>query len=84
MNDREFFCQRHQAEFPTFNRVLDALPLTQFTYRPHDRSPSTLDLVWTLATIMACQTPHFFDACRPSWRGSLILSIQPALSFQRF
>ena len=55
MNDREFFCQRHQAEFPTFNRVLDALPLTQFTYRPHDRSPSTLDLVWTLANEMtAC------------------------------
>src|SRR2546421_10063047 len=57
MNDREFFCQRHQAEFPTFNRVLDALPLTQFTYRPHDRSPSTLDLVWTLANEMAaCST----------------------------
>src|SRR5437879_11798752 len=57
MNDREFFCQRHQAEFPTFNRVLDALPLTQFTYRPHDRAPSTLDLVWTLANEMAaCST----------------------------
>ena len=57
MNDREFFCQRHRAEFPTFNRVLDALPLTQFTYRPHDRSPSTLDLVWTLANEMtACSS----------------------------
>jgi uncharacterized damage-inducible protein DinB len=57
MNDREFFCQRHQAEFSTFKRVLDALPLTQFTYRPHERSPSTLDLVWTLANEMtACST----------------------------
>ena len=53
MNDREFFCQRHQAESATFKRVLDALPLTQFGYRPHERSPSTLDLVWTLASEMA-------------------------------
>jgi len=57
MNDREFFCRRHQVEFPTFKRVLDALPLTQFNYRPHERSPSTLDLVWTLACEMnACAT----------------------------
>jgi uncharacterized damage-inducible protein DinB len=57
MNDQEFFCRRHQAEFPTFKRVLDALPLTQFTYRPHERSPSTLDLVWTLACEnAACST----------------------------
>jgi uncharacterized damage-inducible protein DinB len=72
MNDREFFCQRHQAEFPTFTRVLDALPLSQFTYRPHERSPSTLDLVWTLASEMnACSTMiekgevHWADAQAP-------------------
>ena len=57
MNDREFFCKRHQAEFPTFKSVLAALPLAQFTYRPHERSPSTLDVVWTLANeIDACST----------------------------
>jgi uncharacterized damage-inducible protein DinB len=57
MNDREFFCQRHQAEFPTFKSVIAALPLAQFTYRPHERSPSTLDVVWTLANeIGACST----------------------------
>jgi uncharacterized damage-inducible protein DinB len=57
MNDREFFCQRHQAEYPTFNRVLDALPLAQYTYRPHERSPSTLEVVWTLAgENAACST----------------------------
>ena len=57
MNDREFFCKRHQTEFPTFKRVLDALPSAQFAYRPHERSPSTLDLVWTLACEMAaCST----------------------------
>src|SRR2546430_15895532 len=57
MNDREFFCQRHQTELPAFQRVLAALPLNQFEYRPHERSPSTLDLVWTLANEMAaCST----------------------------
>ena len=72
MNDREFFCQRHQAESGTFKRVLGALPLTQFTYRPHERSPSTLDLVWTLASEMAaCSTMidqgevHWADAPAP-------------------
>lgn len=57
MNDREFFCHRHQAEAATFNRVLDALPLSHFTYRPHERSPSALDLVWTITSEMAaCAT----------------------------
>jgi uncharacterized damage-inducible protein DinB len=53
MNDREFFCKRHQIEFKTFTTVLGALPLNEFAYRPHERSPSTLDLVWTLAGEMA-------------------------------
>ncbi|MFN2572277.1 MAG: DinB family protein [Gemmatimonadales bacterium] len=57
MNDREFFCQRHQVESATFKRVLDALPQDQFTYQPHERSPSALALVWTLANEMAaCST----------------------------
>ena len=57
MNDHEFFCKRHQVEYATFKRVLEALPLTQFAYRPHERSPSTLDVVWTLASEMAaCST----------------------------
>jgi hypothetical protein len=49
MDDREFFCKRHRAEFPTFMKVLEAMPVDQFDYRPHARSPSALDLVWTLA-----------------------------------
>ena len=49
MTDREFFCKRHQVEFPTFERVLRAMPTDRFDYRPHERSPSALELVWTLA-----------------------------------
>ncbi len=56
MDDREFFCKRHRAEFPTFVKVLEAMPVDQFAYRPHERSPSALDLVWTLANEMAACT----------------------------
>jgi hypothetical protein len=56
MDDREFFCKRHPAEFPTFMKVLEAMPVDQFAYRPHERSPSALDLVWTLANEMAACT----------------------------
>lgn len=56
MDDREFFCMRHRAEFPTFMNALEAMPVDQFAYRPHERSPSALDL-WTLANEMAvCAT----------------------------
>lgn len=57
MDDREFFCKRHRAEFPTFKKVLEAMPSDQFAYRPHERSPSALEVVWTLASEMAaCAT----------------------------
>jgi len=57
MNDREFFCKRHRVEFSTFQRVLGAMPPEQFNYRPHERSPSAHELVWTLACEMsACIT----------------------------
>jgi hypothetical protein len=66
MDDREFFCKRHRAEFPTFMKVLEAMPVGQFAYRPHERSPSALDLVWTLANEMAACTTH-----DRQWRGPL-------------
>ena len=53
MNEREFFCKRHRIEFPTFKRVLETLPIDRFDYRPHERSMSALEIVWTLAQEMA-------------------------------
>jgi len=50
MTSREFFIERRRAEHPVFLRVLDAIPASGASYRPHDRSPSTEQLVWTLAT----------------------------------
>jgi uncharacterized damage-inducible protein DinB len=50
MEDREFFRDRHRAEQTTFKRVIEALPKDRFDYRPHERSPSTKELVWVLAS----------------------------------
>jgi len=48
MTTREFFLQQRKAEQPTFLKVLKALPKDQLSYKPHERSPSAEQLVWTL------------------------------------
>lgn len=48
MTQREFFVERRKAELPVFLKVLRALPEDQLSYRPHERSPSAEELVWTL------------------------------------
>jgi hypothetical protein len=67
MTEREFFLDRRQAESGAFHRVLDALPRDHFDYRPHDRSPSARELVWTLAseTRAGCD---LIDSGRLDWR----------------
>jgi len=55
MTNREFYLQRREAEFPAFMNVLKALPPDQLRYRPHERSPSAEQIVWTLAReLKAC------------------------------
>jgi uncharacterized damage-inducible protein DinB len=49
MTTRDFFLQRREAEFPAFLRVLRALPKDRLSYKPHERSPSAEQLVWTIA-----------------------------------
>ena len=48
MTSREFFVERRRAEHPVFMRVLEAIPESGLHYRPHERAPSTQDVVWTL------------------------------------
>lgn len=50
MTTREFYLQRRQAELPAFLRVLRALPKEHLGYKPHERSPSAEQLVWTLTS----------------------------------
>lgn len=50
----EFYLKRAKAEFPVFLKVLRALP-SDLSYKPHDRSPSAEQLVWTVtAELKAC------------------------------
>ena len=50
MTVREFYIERRRAETPVFLNVLKALPADRLGYRPHDRSPSAEQLVWTLTS----------------------------------
>jgi uncharacterized damage-inducible protein DinB len=56
MTMREFLQSRRKAEYPVFVNVLKALPAGRFDYRPHERSPSAAEIVWTLGreTTMCC------------------------------
>src|SRR5262245_24979506 len=47
MTLREFYLKRATAEFPVFLKVLKASP-KDLSYKPHDRSPSAEQLVWTI------------------------------------
>src|SRR5580765_6035816 len=46
---REFYLERLKAEVPTFLKVLEALPEQQMDYKPHERSPSARQRMWTIA-----------------------------------
>jgi uncharacterized damage-inducible protein DinB len=50
MTLREFFVERRRAENPAFLNVLKSVPAAGLTYRPHERSPSTEQLIWTLTS----------------------------------
>lgn len=67
MTLRDFLQSRRQAEYPVFTKVLKALPTGRFNYRPHERSPSAAEIVWTLAleTRACCD---LVDAGRMNWK----------------
>ena len=48
MTTRRFLQERRQTEHGAFTRVIEALPRDRFDYRPHERSPSSAEIVWTL------------------------------------
>lgn len=48
MTSREFYLERRKAELPVFLRVLHAIPPGSIAYKPHERSPSAEQIVWTL------------------------------------
>ena len=48
MTSREFWLERRRAENPVFLRVMQAVPADRADYRPHERSPSAQQIMWTL------------------------------------
>ena len=55
MTLREFYVERLRAERPAFLAVLKSIPPEKAAYKPHDRSPSAEQLVWTLTgELQAC------------------------------
>ena len=48
MNERDFFLARRKAEKEIFLRVIRALPEGKLDYKPHEKSPSALQIVGTL------------------------------------
>jgi hypothetical protein len=50
MTLREFYLERRRAEVPVFLSVLKAVPTDHPSYKPHDRSPSAEQLVWTVTS----------------------------------
>src|SRR5215470_15973418 len=49
-NNREFFIQRWEQEYPAFVRVFRALPANRLDFRPHPRSRSAGELVALLVS----------------------------------
>jgi uncharacterized damage-inducible protein DinB len=50
MTNREFCIARRKAEFPTFVKVLKAVPQGKLDYRPDPRSRTAAELAWVLAS----------------------------------
>lgn len=67
MSTRTFFLERRKAELPVFLNVLRALPADRLDYRPHERSPSAEQLVWTLSNELRSGVEAARDG-RTEWR----------------
>ncbi|HJP58615.1 MAG TPA: DinB family protein [Gemmatimonadaceae bacterium] len=48
MTSREFFLERRRAENPIFLSVMKSIPADRIDYKPHDRSPSAQQIMWTM------------------------------------
>lgn len=68
MTSREFYLERRKAELPIFLRVLLALPTGSLAYKPHDRSPSAEQIVWTL-TVELRSCVQLVKEKKTEWRG---------------
>jgi uncharacterized damage-inducible protein DinB len=78
MTSREFYLERRKAELPAFLKVLRSLPADRMSYKPHDRSPSAEQLVWTLTTELRSCVEVVKDN-RTSWRQEAAPALEEML-----
>jgi uncharacterized damage-inducible protein DinB len=71
MDTREYYVECFKAEKPKFLRVIGAVPPEKASYKPHPRSGSAADIVWTLASELG-------DACEILDRGEVDFVVKPA------
>ena len=70
-NAREVFTAAFQAERLKFQRVFEAVPAKESSYKPHPRSSSAADLVWTIAS-------EWGDACELIDHGRVTFAVKAA------
>ena len=68
---REVFGESFRAERPKFRRVLEAVPAKEAGYKPHPKSGSAADIVWTIAS-------EWGDACELIDHGRVEFAARPA------
>jgi len=68
---REVFGESFRAERPKFLRVLEAVPAKEAGYKPHPKSGSAADIVWTIAS-------EWGDACELIDHGRVEFAARPA------
>ena len=69
MTVREFYLERVKQERPAFKNVAKAIPAGGLDYKPHDRSPSTGQLLWTLSAEAAAAV-ELMEKGRFEWKAT--------------
>ena len=69
MTLRDFYVDRMKQERPAFSKVAQAIPAGALDYKPHARSPSAGQLLWTLAAEAAAAV-DLIDKGRTEWNSS--------------
>ena len=74
MTNREFFITRWRQEYPTFVKVLRAVPPDKLTYRPDPVTRSAAELVWLQVQEKQCW-PELLETGKIDWKPT-----EPTLS----
>ena len=69
MTNREFFIRRWRQEYPTFVKVLRAVPADRLDYRPDPVTRSAAELIWLQVQEKQCWF-ELLETGRIDWKES--------------